>query len=108
MTTAQAEPLRPPLDRRRSGFAVRLVAVEVLLTAAEILAIVGPTLALAAHSLRASGESFRIGALLSALMAAGWVRGADLLRPLGAARDAKRAGRALDPAGSAAAEAAIR
>ena len=108
MTTAQAEALRPAVERRRSRFAVRLAAVELALTAAEVFAIVGPTLALAAHSLRASGESFRVAALLIASMAAGWVRAADLLRPLVAARDAKRAGRALDAADSAAAEAAIR
>ncbi len=108
MTTAQAEALRPALERRRSGFATRLVAVELLFTAAEVLAIVGPTLALAAHSLRASGESFRVATLLVALMAAGWLRAADLLRPLVSARDAKRAGRALDAPESAAAEAAVR
>jgi signal transduction histidine kinase len=108
MTTAQADALRPAVERRRSGFGGRLIAVELALTVAEVLAIVGPTLALAAQSLRASGESFRVGALLVALMAAGWLRAADLLRPLAAAREAKRAGRALDAAASAAAEQAMR
>jgi signal transduction histidine kinase len=108
MTTAQADALRPAVERRRSGFGGRLVAVEVTLTIAEMLAIVGPALALAAQSLRASGESFRVGALLLALMAAGWLRAADLLRPLTAAREAKQSGRALDAAESAAAEQAMR
>jgi signal transduction histidine kinase len=108
MTTAQADALRPALERRRSGFGGRLIAVELLLTVAEVLAIVGPTLSLAAQSLRASGESFRVGALLVALMAAGWLRAADLLRPLAAAREAKQSGRPLDAAASAAAEHAIR
>jgi signal transduction histidine kinase len=108
MTTAQAEALRPAVERRRSGFGARLAAVELTLTIAEILAIVGPALALAAQSLRASGESFRVGALLLALMAAGWLRAADLLRPLAAAREAKQSGRALDAAETAAAEQAMR
>ncbi|HXJ19636.1 MAG TPA: ATP-binding protein [Polyangia bacterium] len=108
MTTAQADALRPALERRRSGFGGRLVAVELGLTVAEALAIVGPALALAAQSLRASGESFRVGALLLALMAAGWLRAADLLRPLAAAREAKQAGRPLDAAASAAADEAMR
>jgi signal transduction histidine kinase len=108
MTTAQAEALRPAVERRRSGVVARLAGVELALTAAEVLAIVGPTLALAAQSLRASGESFRVGALLVAAMAVGWVRAADLLRPVIAARDGKQAGRALGAAESAAADAMMR
>jgi signal transduction histidine kinase len=108
MTTAQADALRPAVERRRTGFGGRLVAVEAALTVAEVLAIVGPALALAAKSLRASGESFRVGALLLALMAAGWLRAADLLRPLTAAREAKQSGRPLDAAEIAAAEQVMR
>jgi len=84
------------------------VATEVALTLAEVALVVAPTLALAAQSLRASGESFRVAAMLAALMIVGWVRAADLLRPLIAARDAKRAGQALGEVEIAAIERAIR
>jgi signal transduction histidine kinase len=93
---------------RRFGFVGRLVATEAALTLAEVVLVVAPTLALAAQSLRASGESFRVGAMLAALMIVGWVRAADLLRPTIATRDAKRAGRALGEAEIAATDRAIR
>jgi signal transduction histidine kinase len=108
MTTATAEASRAVPASSRLGFATRLVVVEGALTVAEAILVVVPTLALAAKSLRASGESFRVGALLGALMIVGWVRAADLLRPLLAARDAKRAGLALDDAELAACDRAIR
>ena len=98
MTAAAAEASRTAPAAPRLGFARRLIVVEAALTVAEAILVIGPTLALAAKSLRASGESFRVGALLGALMIVGWVRAADLLRPLLAARDAKRAGLALDDA----------
>lgn len=100
MTTATAEAPRTAPAGPRLGFGSRLIVVEAALTVAEAILVVVPTLALAAKSLRASGESFRVGALLGALMIVGWVRAADLLRPLLAARDAKRAGLALDEAES--------
>ncbi|HVZ86540.1 MAG TPA: ATP-binding protein [Polyangia bacterium] len=108
MTTSSVEVPRLAAPRRRFGFARRLSAVELGLTAAEVILIVSPALTLAAKSLRASGESFHVGVLLAALMIVGWVRAADLLRPLIAARDAKRAGRALTESEIAAAERAIR
>ena len=108
MTTAAAEAWRTAWAAPRLGFAGRLIVVEAALTVAEAILVIGPTLALAAKSLRASGESFRVGALLAALMIVGWVRAADLLRPLLAARDAKRAGIALDNAELAACDRAIR
>ena len=46
--------------------------------------------------------------IVGALMVLGWVRAADLLRPIVAARNAKRAGRALDAAEIAATERAVR
>jgi signal transduction histidine kinase len=92
----------------RGGFAGRLVAAELALTIAEIFLVVGPTLALAWKSLAASGDGFRIAAMVAALMVVGWVRAADLLRPLVAARSAKRAGRPLSEKEIAATERAIR
>ena len=108
MTTAPAEASRAAAAAPRLGFASRLIVVEVGLTVAEVILIIVPTLTLAAQSLRASGESFRVGALLGALMIVGWARAADLLRPLLAARDAKRAGLALDDREIAACDRAIR
>ena len=109
MTTSPVEvPRQAVAADRRFGFVGRLVAIEVALTVAEVALVVAPTLALAAQSLRASGESFRVGAMLAALMIVGWVRAADLLRPVIAARDAKRAGQALGEHEIAATERAIR
>ncbi len=110
MTTAQAEAPRVAAAAAgpRLGFAGRLAIVEAALTTTEVILVIGPTLALAARSLHASGESFRVGTLLAALMIVGWVRAADLLRPLVAARDAKRAGLALGEAEIAACDHAIR
>jgi signal transduction histidine kinase len=108
MTTAPAEALRAAPAAPRLGFSSRLIVVEAALTVAEVILIIVPMLTLAAKSLQASGESFRVGALLGALMIVGWVRAADLLRPLLAARDAKRAGLALDAAEIAACDRAIR
>ena len=109
MTTSPVEvPRQAVAGDRRFGFVGRLVATEAALTLAEVVLVVAPTLALAAQSLRASGESFRVGAMLAALMIVGWVRAADLLRPTIATRDAKRAGRALGEAEIAATDRAIR
>jgi signal transduction histidine kinase len=109
MTTSPVEvPRQAVAGDRRFGFVGRLVSTELALTVAEIVLVVAPTLALAAQSLRASGESFRVVAMLAALMVVGWVRAADLLRPMIAARDAKRAGRALTEAEIVATDRAIR
>jgi signal transduction histidine kinase len=107
MTTSSAE-LARPTARSRYGFAGGLFAAEVLLTLAELVLVVAPTLALAGGSLHASGESFRLLAMLGALLLVGWVRAVDLLRPVVMARDAKRAGRSLDEAEIAATERALR
>jgi len=85
-----------------------LVAVEVLLTAVEVVLVVGPMLALAAISLHEAGDAHRVAAIVGALMVLLWVRAADLLRPVVAARNAKRAGRALDATEIAAVERAVR
>jgi signal transduction histidine kinase len=109
MTTAEAQaPRVAAAPRPRLGFVGRLVIAEAALTLAEVVLVIGPTLSLAAKSLRASGESFRVGALVGALMIVGWVRAADLLRPLVAARNAKRVGMALGEQEIAACDRAIR
>jgi len=108
MTTAQAEALRPTAGRSPLGFVGRLVILEAALTLAEVILVIGPTLSLGAKSLRASGEAFRIGALVGALMIVGWIRAADLLRPLVAARNAKRVGVPLGEREIAACDRAIR
>src|ERR1700690_3725582 len=109
MTTSPVEvPRQAVAGDRRFGFVRQLVATEVVLTVAEVVLVVVPTLALGARSLRASGESFRVAAMLAALMIVGWVRAADLLRPTIATRDAKRSGRALDEAEISATDRAIR
>jgi len=85
-----------------------LIAVEASLTAVEVALVLGPTLALAAISIHRAGDVLREGVVIAALMVLGWVRAADLLRPIVAARNAKRAGRALDAAEIAAVERAVR
>jgi signal transduction histidine kinase len=92
----------------RFRFARRLVAVEIAVTVAEIVLVVGPALALAAQSLAQAGRSRAIAAAIAGLMVLGWLRAADLMRPLVAARNAKRAGRALSADQIAATERAIR
>ncbi len=68
MTTAEAQaPRVAAAPGPRLGFVGRLVVVEAALTLAEVILVIGPTLSLAAKSLRASGEAFRIGALVGAL-----------------------------------------
>ncbi len=92
----------------RFRFAGGLIAGEAGLTLVEALLVVAPTLTLAAPALRASGETFRVVALVVTLILVGWVRAADLLRPVLAARAGKRAGRALTEAEIAATERAVR
>jgi len=110
MTASRLEhaPAHAAATPPRFRFAGGLIAAEVALSTAEIVLVVAPALALGAQSLRASGESFRVAALIAALMIVGWVRLADLLRPVLAARDAKHAGRALDPSEVAVVERAMR
>src|SRR6185436_122567 len=87
---------RTSLPTVRFKFVRGLVLIEVGLTALEIVLLVAPTLALAAQSLRASGEAYRMAAIVAALVVLSWVRAVDLLRPVIAARNAKQAGHALD------------
>jgi two-component system, NtrC family, sensor kinase len=107
MTAAPVDPLRQSADGR-FRFVRGLVAVEAAITTAEVVLVLGPTLALAAISLRHAGDIRQVAVIVGALMIAGWVRAADLVRPIVTARNAKRAGRALDPAEIAAIERAVR
>jgi signal transduction histidine kinase len=97
-----------PPQNARFRFAGGLIAREVGLTALEVLLMLASTLALASGAVRASGEGFRVVALSATMIVLAWVRGADLLRPVLAARGAKRAGRALTEAEIAATERAMR
>jgi HAMP domain-containing protein len=108
MTAAPVDSPRPADTDGRFRFVRGLILVEELLTAAEVALLIGPTLALAAISLHRAGDARLVAMVVSAAMVAGWVRAADLLRPIAAARNAKRAGRALDPAEIAAVERAVR
>ncbi len=107
MTAPPVEPPRFPADGRLR-FGRSLVAVEAAITAAEVVLVLGPTLALAAISLQHAGDIRQVTVIIGALMIAGWVRAADLVRPILAARNAKRAGRALDAPEIAATERAVR
>jgi signal transduction histidine kinase len=109
MTTSSVDVARASVPQPyRVHFAAGLVAAEAILTALEAVLIVAPTLVLASSALRASGEGPRVALIVAALIALGWLRAADLLRPVVAARDAKRAGRPLGEAEIAATERAIR
>ena len=108
MTAPAADPPRPPDTDGRFRFGRTLIAVEAAITAVEVVLVLGPTLALAAISLQHAGDVRQVAILIGALMVLAWVRAADLVRPIIAARNAKRAGRALDAAEIAATERAVR
>jgi len=108
MTAPAADPPRPPDTDGRFRFGRTLIAVEAAITTAEVVLVLGPTLALAAISMQHAGDIRQMAVFISALMVAGWVRAADLVRPIIAARTAKQAGRALDAAEIAATERAVR
>ncbi len=84
-----------------------LAWAEVTLTLADVALVSAPALALASQALAASGELPRVLPIVGALLVASWVRAADLLRPVIAARNAKRVGQALREADVEAAERAI-
>jgi signal transduction histidine kinase len=90
-----------------AGLGRRFVLAELGLTIMEGLLVTAPILALAGQSLRDSGETPRIVPLVVALLVVSWVRTADLLRPVLAARAAKRRGQAVTPEEAQAAERAI-
>jgi signal transduction histidine kinase len=84
---------RPPLSLS-AAFAL----AEIALTLAEILFIGAPLVELASPALHATGLGHRVAPLVASLLLLAGVRAADSLRPVFAARAAKRAGRAVDPA----------
>jgi signal transduction histidine kinase len=108
MTAPAADPPRQPDTDGRFRFGRALVVVEAAITTAEVVLVLGPTLALAALSLRQAGDIRRVAVIVGALMVLGWVRAADWVRPIIAARNAKRAGRALDTGEIAAVERTVR
>jgi signal transduction histidine kinase len=105
VTTSAAEPVRAPLPGTRLGS--HLALAEAGLTLAELLLVSVPALALASQALVASGELPRVLPIVGAMLVASWVRAADLLRPVIAARNAKEAGQALSDAEVEAADRAI-
>jgi signal transduction histidine kinase len=92
----------------RFRFGRRLVVVEIAVTVAEIVLVLAPALSLATLSLQRSTQSLTIAAAIAGLMVLGWLRAGDLMRPVIAARNAKRAGRALTEKEIAATDRAIR
>jgi signal transduction histidine kinase len=108
MTAPAADPPRPSDTDGKFRFGRSLIAVEAAITTAEVVVVLGPTLALAAISLQHAGDVRRVAAIIGALMVLGWVRAADLVRPILAARNAKRVGRPLDAVQIAAVERAVR
>ena len=104
-TPAEALPTRNVTMGTRLGSHV--VLAELGLTAGEALLVSAPAFALAGKSIMASGELARFVPLLGAVLFASWVRAADSLRPVIAARNAKQRGLALSDAEIAAADRAI-
>jgi signal transduction histidine kinase len=98
---------RPRAEPARISFGGRLALAELALTAVEVLLVSAPALALAAESLHASGEARHLLPILGALLIISWVRAADSLRPVLAARAAKLRGQALGAAEIEAAHRAI-
>jgi signal transduction histidine kinase len=80
---------------------------ESLLTLAEVLMVGGPLVELATPALRATGIAYRVGPIVAALLILAGVRAADSLRPVMAARAAKRAGRTVTAAEVEAAQRAM-
>jgi signal transduction histidine kinase len=102
---AEAVPARAVPAGMRLGSHV--VVAEIGLTAIEALLVSAPAVALAGKSIAASGELPRFLPLLGAVLFASWVRAADSLRPVIAARNAKERGRPLTDAELEAADRAI-
>ena len=102
---AEAVPARPVTTGTRLGSQVALA--ELGLTVGEALLVSAPAFALAGKSILASAGLWRLLPLLGAVLFASWVRAADSLRPVTAARNAKQTGQALTDAQVAAADRAI-
>jgi signal transduction histidine kinase len=102
---AEAAPARGATTGTRLGSHVALA--ELGLTAAEVLLVSAPAFALAGKTILASGELARFLPLLGAALVLSWVRAADSLRPVIAARNSKQSGQPLTDAQVAAADRAI-
>ena len=84
-----------------------VVLAELGLTLFEALLVSAPAFALAGKSILASGEVWRFLPLLGAALLMSWVRAADSLRPVIAARNTKQSGQPLTDEQVAAADRAI-
>src|SRR5262249_49416383 len=84
-----------------------VVLAEVGLTLFEALLVSAPAFALAGKSILATGELHQFIPILAAVLVASWVRAADSMRPVIAARNAKQRGQALTDAEIGAADRAI-
>jgi signal transduction histidine kinase len=84
-----------------------VVLAEVGLTLFEALLVSAPAFALAGKSILATGELPQFVPILGAVLVASWVRAADSMRPVIAARNAKERGQALTDAEISAADRAI-
>ena len=91
----------------RLSLAATFVLAEVALILAEVLLIGTPLVQLATPALRATGLIYRVGPIVAGLLALAGVRAIDTLRPIFAARAAKRAGRAVTPAQAESAQRAM-
>ena len=98
-------PARPVTTGTRLGSHVALA--EAGLTALEALLVSAPAFALAGKSILASGELPRFVPMLAAALFLSWLRAADTLRPVMAARNTKQSGQPLTDAQVAAADRAI-
>ncbi len=98
-------PARTVSTGTRLGSHVALA--ELGLTLLEALLVSAPAFALAGKSILASGDLPRLVPLLGAVLFLSWIRAADTLRPVIAARNAKQSGQPLTDAQVAAADSAI-
>ena len=94
--SSRSPPAATPPPPRLSLTAVFLLG-EVAFTAAEILFIGAPLVELASPALHATGLAIRVAPIVAALLVLAGVRAADSLRPVFAARAAKRAGHPVAP-----------
>jgi signal transduction histidine kinase len=107
VTTTDAAPARAVPLTTGTRLGSHVVLAEVGLTILEAVLVSAPALSLAGKSILAMGDLPRFLPLLGAVLFASWVRAADSMRPVIAARNAKQRGQALTDAEIAAADRAI-
>jgi signal transduction histidine kinase len=98
-------PAVPPASRL--GLGARLTLIEAAFTALEALLVGGPLVELATPALRATGLAYTVAPCVAALLALAWVRAADSLRPVLAARALKLRGQSIGPSEIEAAQRAM-